>query len=231
MIPSLFYNFESSFLVKKTFSMGVILKKTINNDSILGIWEIKEDYDTLLSNLNLEEEEYIKLNGFKSEYRKLEWLSVRNLANNILEKDSRIIYNSDNKPFLKGTSFDISISHSTNLTSIFVGRTSRVGIDLELMSEKINSVGDKFINNQEIITDDPELKRFHLYIHWCAKEALYKICDKQDINFKDNLTIFPFEPKEEGTIKGRVLNSHGLEDFHMNYKKYKEYAIVWTCKE
>ena len=126
--------------------MGIVLKKTFNDECLLGIWEIKEDYDTLLSNLNLEEEEYIKLNGFKSEGRKREWLSVRNLINNLLERDARIIYNSDNKPFLKGTTYNISISHSYNLTAIFLSKTKRVGLDLEKMSHKIVKLSDKFVN-------------------------------------------------------------------------------------
>lgn len=210
--------------------MGLVLKESIKDECLMGIWEVSEDYDTLLSNLNLDNDELIKLNSFKSEGRKLEWLSVRNLINILLKRNARIIYNADNKPFLKGTTYNISISHSYKLTAIFLSKTKRVGIDLELMSHKISSLSDKFINNQEIITDDPALRRFHLYIHWCAKEALYKICDKQDINFKENLTIFPFLPNDEGMIKGRVLNSRGVEDFWMRYKKYKDYSIVWTCK-
>lgn len=210
--------------------MGIILKESIKDECLMGIWEVSEDYKTLLSNLNLDKEEITKLNSFKSEGRKLEWLSVRNLINNLLKRNARIIYNADNKPFLKGTTYNISISHSHKLTSIFLSTKNRVGIDLELMSHKISTLSDKFINDQEIVTSDPELRRYHLYIHWCAKEALYKICDKQDINFKENLTIFPFQPNDEGIIKGRVLNSRGVEDFWMRYKKYKDYSIVWTCK-
>ncbi|MCF8379352.1 MAG: 4'-phosphopantetheinyl transferase superfamily protein [Bacteroidales bacterium] len=210
--------------------MGIILKESVKDVCLMGIWEVSEDYETLLSNLNLDEDELIKLNSFKSEGRKLEWLSVRNLINNLLESNARIIYNADNKPFLKGTTYNISISHSYQLTSIFLSKTKRVGIDLELMSHKISTLSDKFINNQEVITKDPEQRRLHLYIHWCAKEALYKICDKQDINFKENLTIFPFHPKENGIIKGRVLNTRGVEDFWIRYKIYKDYSIVWTCK-
>lgn len=211
--------------------MGLILKEQIRGECLLGIWEIKEDYDTLISPLRLEEDELIKLDSFKNTNRKLEWLSVRNLIGEMLHSNNKIIYNSVNKPFLKGNTFNISISHSYNLTSIFLSKKKRVGIDLELMSHKISTLRHKFINNQEMITSDPEMLRYHLYIHWCAKEALYKICDKQDINFKENLTIFPFIPREEGMIKGRVLNSRGVEDYILNYKKYKDYAIVWTCKK
>ena len=211
--------------------MGIVLRENINGDCILGVWEIVESYDDLYSRLKLEEEEIETLNNFKSQSRKLEWLSVRVLINELTGKESRIIYNAERKPFLKGNSFFISISHSMNLTSIFISRTKRVGIDLEQMSHKINELGFKFINEQELITSDPEKRLYHLYIHWCGKEALYKICDKQDINFRENLTIFPFSPKDEGMIKGRVLNINGVEDFTLYYKKYKDYSIVWTCKK
>jgi phosphopantetheinyl transferase (holo-ACP synthase) len=211
--------------------MGIVLKEKINGDCILGIWEITEDYDSLYSRLNLEEDEIETLNSFKSQGRKLEWLSVRVLINDLTEKESRIIYNEGRKPFLKGNSFHISISHSYNLTSILISKTKRVGIDLEKMSHKISALSFKFINEQELITSDPDQIRYHLYLHWCAKEAIYKICDKQDINFRENVTIFPFIPKESGLIKGRVLNVYGVEDFSLYYKKYKDYSIVWTCKK
>ncbi len=210
--------------------MGVILKESVKGDCILGMWEIKEDYDTLFSQLRLDDDELERLNGFKSNSRKVEWLSVRALIKEMLGRESRIIYNTEKKPFLKGNSYNISISHSYNLTSIFISKKKRVGIDLELMSHKISSISHKFINSQEIITDDPEMRRYHLYIHWCAKEAMYKICDKQDINFKENLTVFPFSPADSGMIRGRVLNLNGVEDFWLRYKKYKDYSIVWTCK-
>lgn len=210
--------------------MGIIHKQKLGPDCMLGLWEIEEDFDTLFSMLELEEDELERLNSFKNHGRKLEWLSVRTLINNMMEKPTRIIYNAERKPFLKGNSWNISISHSYNLTSIFVSKSHKVGIDLELMSHKISSLQHKFINAQERITEDPENKRYHLYLHWCAKEALYKICDKQDINFKENLSVIPFEPSDEGMIRGRVLNSKGVEDFLLNYKKYKDYSIVWTCK-
>jgi len=209
--------------------MGVILKKEINS-CILGIWKITEDYYTLNSMLSMDMEEINMLESFGNENRKVEWLSVRALAKELTASDSRIIYSEENKPFLKGMAYNISISHSRKFTSIFLSKNKRVGIDLEYMSHRIGNICHKFINNQEYITNDPEMKTYHYYLHWCGKEAMYKICDKQDINFKENLTLFPFEPKESGIIRGRVLNNHGLEDFILNYQKIEDYAIVWTYK-
>jgi len=201
-----------------------------NKECLLGIWKIIEDYDTLLSKLVLDEEEMSVLLNFKNYSRKLEWLSVRTLINEMTGKESRIVYNEMRKPFLKGNSYNISISHSNHLTSILLSKTKRVGLDLEFMSHKITPLSFKFLNNQELLTTDPERQRYHLYLHWCAKEALYKICDKQDINFRENITIFPFEPQLKGVIRGRVLNFKGVEDFSLDYETMDDYAIVWTCK-
>jgi 4'-phosphopantetheinyl transferase len=210
--------------------MGVILKRYVDADCLLGIWEITENYETLFSKVNLIADEKNILDSFLNYQRKLEWLSVRILINDLLEKECRIIYNESHKPFLADNSHHISISHSKNLTSILVSMKKRVGIDLEFMSHQIHNIANKFINENELITNNPDQERLHLYIHWCAKEALYKICDKQDINFKENLTLFPFEPKESGILRGRVLNSHGVEDYVLNYQKIEGYAIVWTSK-
>jgi hypothetical protein len=67
-------------------------------------------------------------------------------------------------------------------------------------------------------------------LHWCAKEALYKICDKVDINFVTNLKIEPFKPKEKGLIAGVVNNSYMNEKFTLNYFTLKNYAVVWCYK-
>jgi hypothetical protein len=86
------------------------------------------------------------------------------------------------------------------------------------------------MSEKEYITPEQELQKYHLYIHWCAKEALYKICDKKDIIFKENLFIENFEPMEKGRIKGLVDTIHTTETFILNYEKFKNYVIVWTVK-
>jgi 4'-phosphopantetheinyl transferase EntD len=210
--------------------MGLIVKKNVVNDCLLGIWEIQESLDVLLGKLNLTEEEYNVLNSFQSYQRKLEWLSVRVLINEILEKECLIVYNADRKPFLSDNSHNISISHSHNLTSVMVSSNRKVGIDLEYMSHKIHNISHKFINDDEVITPDALKERLHLYIHWCAKEALYKICDKQDINFKQNLTIVPFDVSQEGDITGFVHNKFGNERFELKYFTIDGYVVVYCTK-
>ena len=210
--------------------MGVIVKNDLQEGCRLGIWEITEDYGALRSKLSLETEEVKTLEGFRNDNRKLEWLSVRTLINELTGKNTRIIYNEDRKPFLLDNSSHISISHSHDYTSILLSRFKRVGVDLEYMSHRISGISNRFINSNEKITSLPELLRYHLYIHWCAKEALYKICDKKYINFKKNLTIKPFEPQDEGMIEGTVDNIYGIETYDLFYRRMGNYVLVWTCK-
>ena len=210
--------------------MGCITKHYLNEYSILGVWKIEEDLRVLLDFVQLDIEEKKKYDSFMSMSRKLEFLSVRALLAELLGKDARIVYNKNNKPFLKDGSRFISISHSHKLTAILLSTNEKVGIDLEFMSSNISTFSFKFINRREKITKNHDLRKYHLYIHWCAKEALYKICDKEGISVRKNLTIEPFDVQESGEIKGYVRTKKINESFDLYYSKYDNYAIVWTKK-
>lgn len=210
--------------------MGVVSKEYVEDDCLMGIWEVVEDFDTIYSKVSLDEDERNTLFSFKNTDRQIEWLSVRALLNNMTQRDSKIVYNHEHKPFLFDNSFNISITHSKKLTSILLSKEKQVGIDLEYMSHRINKISHKFINDSEYITSNKAFEQLHLYIHWCAKEALYKICDKININFKENLTIKPFEIEHYGAIKGIHQNIGVYEEFQMKYLIRDNYVIVHCCK-
>jgi len=210
--------------------MGVIVREHFNEDVEFGIWEITEDYDILMSKLCLDEKDLETVESFKNHKRKLEWLSVRTLLNEMLGKQSKIVYGPERKPYLYNNEYNISISHSKSLTSILLSKKKRVGLDLEFMTTKILRIADKFLRNDELENINKEQELYHLYLHWCAKEALYKICDKVDINFVTNLAIEKFTPKEKGLIFGTVNNSYMNERFTLNYFTIKNYSIVWCYK-
>jgi 4'-phosphopantetheinyl transferase len=208
--------------------MGCITKHYLNEFSILGVWKIEEDINSLMDLVSLDIAEKKRYKGFNSNSRKLEFLSVRALLAELIGKDARIVYNKNNKPFLKDGSRFISISHSHKLTAILLSTNEKVGIDLEYMSSNISAIAFKFLNWKEKITKEHDKRRYHLYVHWCAKEALYKICDKEGISVKKNLTIDPFVVKESGEIKGHVHTDRINDSFNLYYSRYNNYAIVWT---
>jgi phosphopantetheinyl transferase len=210
--------------------MGCITKHYLNEFSILGVWKIEEDLDTLVDFVVLDTDEKKKYKGFSSNSRKLEFLSVRALLSELIGKEARIVYNKNNKPFLKDGSRFISISHSHKLTAILLSTNEKVGIDLEYMSSNIAAFAFKFLNRKEKVSKELDNRKYHLYIHWCAKEALYKICDKEGISIRKNITIEPFQVTESGEIKGQVHTDKINESFDLYYSKYDNYSIVWTKK-
>jgi len=210
--------------------MGCITKHYLNEYSLLGVWKIEEDLAALSELVELDNEEKKRFNNFSSTSRKLEFLSVRALLAELLGKEARIVYNKNNKPFLKDGSRFISISHSHKLTAILLSTNEKVGIDLEYMSSNIAAIALKFLNRKEKVAKEQEKRKYHLYIHWCAKEALYKICDKEGISLRKNITIEPFDVMESGEIKGQVKTDKINEKFALFYSKYDNYAIVWTKK-
>lgn len=210
--------------------MGCITKHFLNEYSVLGVWKIEEDINTLYDSIVLDSEEKKKYKGFRSNSRKLEFLSVRKLLSELLGDEARIVYNKNNKPFLKDGSHFISISHSYHLTAILLSTNEKVGIDLEYMSSNISAFSFKFMNRKEKVVKDTEQRKYQLYIYWCAKEALYKICDKEGISIRNNITIEPFKIKDSGELRGKVHSEKIRESFDLFYTRYDNYAIVWTKK-
>jgi len=73
--------------------MGCITKHYLNGSSILGVWKIEEDINTLLDMIVLDADDKKKYKGFTSTSRRLEFLSVRALLAELLGKEAKIVYN------------------------------------------------------------------------------------------------------------------------------------------
>lgn len=211
--------------------MGCITKHFLNKETVIGVWKIEEDIPALLEMVDLVPEDKKRYEAFRSTSRKVEFLSVRALLAEMLGREARIVYNKNNKPFIKEGSHFISITHSNKLTAILISRDERVGIDLEYMRVNINAFASKFLNKKEKVTRRWADRTYQLYIHWCAKEAIYKICDKEGINIVNDITIEPFVVKESGEIRGSVQNERINDQFTLFYSKYDNYTIVWTKKK
>ena len=211
--------------------MGLLINTQIENDCQLGLWEIVEDYETLFQMTLLNDDDIRRLNTFKNINRKIESLSVRALLQQLTRPDARIVYHGrSRKPYLDDNSFNISVTHSHKYTAILLSKNKQVGIDIEYMSHNINRIAHKFINDSEVISSDPQERIKHLYIHWCAKEALYKICNKEDINFKENICIKPFEITSQGCITGYVDNNLRSEEYNIYYMLEKNYVLAYCVK-
>ena len=211
--------------------MGLILKKHVKEDCLLGLWKITEDYNTIFSCVDLNNTEINTLTSYKNQNRKLEFLSVRTLLSHLVDEKIKIFYNHNGKPFFYNHLYNISVSHSMKLTSVLISKTMKVGVDLEFMSDRIYKISHKFIHNKEQITENANRKINHLYIHWCAKEAIYKLLDRKNLNFSREIFIKPFTLRSKGKIEGIVETGKIHEKLELNYFQLDNYIVVWCYKE
>lgn len=211
--------------------MALQYKTYVDKDCILGCWKIEETTEELKEQLYLSAEEVLRFNSFKTDKRKKEWLSARTLLKELCNNNARICYLND-KPFLEDRSYDISISHSNELTCMIVGQTKKVGIDIEYISDKIHRIKHRFINEMENINiQDNKDQKILLYLHWSAKETIYKIHGKKKISFKEHIFVNPFVLKQTGQFGAQLINEEETIEFKLSYKVLDNYVVVWSSKE
>ena len=135
--------------------------------------------------LDDEKEKYVAL---KSEKRKKEFLLVRFLRNKFFP-GKEIAYTETGAPYFKDKSCSISISHSSTFITLAATSEERIGIDIELIQDKIIKLGHKFMHLDEISRVNPSNEVIQYTSFWCAKEALYKWSNIRGLSFQNDLAI------------------------------------------
>ncbi|RLD62819.1 MAG: hypothetical protein DRJ01_05360 [Bacteroidetes bacterium] len=211
--------------------MSLILKKEVKTDCLIGVWKITENINELLSIHKLNKCEQKYFDKLTNQNRKFEFITTRILLNKLLSDKKTITYNKNGKPFLSDDSYKISISHSKKMVTIILSKDHEVAIDVEnVLSERVNKVSSKFLSEKEQKLIKSENKTTQLFIYWCAKETLYKIFNKKNLNFKENIFIEPFNLKKEDSFVGKIITQELTDKFSLNYFFLDNFVIVWCCK-
>lgn len=169
----------------------MLYKKEEYDDLVWAVWRVDESIDELESMLGYKLED-------SNQKRLKERTAVRVLLKNLLGEDTPILYKNSGKPYLENGMF-VSISHTNNYIAISLSENRETGIDIETISNKVLRVKNKFISEDEPI--DPQNEAKHLLIHWSAKEALYKIIDRETKSLANDILVSSFCPKDSGQIR------------------------------
>lgn len=208
----------------------LIRNQHIDENCILGIWEITESKEELLAlypkNLQLKAAKHIT--KMKSEKRIIEWLSARLMLSILLNEEKMVYHKSDGKPYLMDNSYNISISHTNKYAAILLHRSKKIGIDIEEISERVHKVASKFISEDEFI--DESQKSIHRLLHWSAKETLFKLMDVNEIDFKQHLHLDKFIPAEKGIITAYETKTDKKNLFNIFYEVYPTYVLTWSIE-
>lgn len=205
----------------------LIRNEIIEEDCLLGVWEITETREELLGMLSPENQKKAKrnLSTIKSKKRQLEWLSTRVVLQILTNDNKTVKHTSQGQPYLSDDSYQISISHSKDYVVVLLHKHKRVGVDIENYSNRVLRIEDRFISANEYI--DPNNRVLHLILHWCAKETLYKLMDSTEIIFKEHLCIEPFKIENKGIIKASELLTDKKTNFVIYYEVHDQYVLTW----
>src|ERR1700743_2172583 len=187
--------------------MAIVYRHRVDDDTEFALWKIEEEAAELNKQLQLDANEKAYFERISKSKRHLHWLGTRVLLRTMLRTDEYIDCKVDvhDKPYLVNLPYHISFSHSFDYAAVMMSRNATVGIDIELIKEKVERIAEKFMRPAEMAFIEEDHKIEHLYVCWCAKEAIYKCYGQKEVSFLDNILLQPFEFASEGALRARLL--------------------------
>lgn len=189
--------------------MPLTEKNILSDGAVLALWEITEPADELLTRLNNYKFDSSPIPS-SNPVRTLPWLASRLLICELYENETvELLKDAYNKPSLSvnNKSWKISITHCGNLAGVLIHPNAETGIDLEKHDSRISRVKHKFLTEEELKFAGADTDTLKQTIIWSAKEALYKIYGKKELDFRKHLHISHFNPETDKKITGIILKN------------------------
>ena len=177
--------------------MPLFFQNDIDADTRLAVWKIEEEEPFFIEKVPLHR-------SITHPHKRLQHLAGRYLLQALFpDFPIGLIQIADTrKPFLEDEAFHFSISHCGDYAAVVVSKTKRVGIDIELVSEKIRRIEHKFVNEGEakllkearkVIDATGTLKEpprnRQLIMLWSCKEAVFKWYGAGNVVFKKHMQV------------------------------------------
>jgi len=210
--------------------MALAYHKEIDPNTSFALWKIEETAEELTAQLQLKNHELEYLASLNKGKRNLHWLSTRVLLRNMINTDEYIDCKVDEhgKPYLDNFPHHISLSHSFDYAAVMISKDKEVGIDIELIKDKIDRIAHKFMRPDELSFIDMDNRTEHLYMCWCAKEAVYKLQGKKNVSFHDHILLKPFDYKLSGSSAASLEINGGVRNFEVYYQQIDGYMIGYV---
>ena len=193
-----------------------------NQSLLCKLWRIDDSEDIMDPNNELNSDDYQIFLSRKANHMKRQFLASRKLIS-LVDPDLRVSYK-DDMPFLSNNR-NISISHSDNLVTILISLNKGIGIDVERINNKVNSIKSKFLNQKEINYLNGYEESRNLTRAWTAKEAIYKALRKPGIIFSENIVLEEFN-NESTTGIGKFISTNQEKKFKLYFYDLDNYCLT-----
>jgi 4'-phosphopantetheinyl transferase EntD len=202
-------------------------QQDINETTRVGIWKIEEAEDFFLMKVPL-------LTAIAHPQKRLQHLAGRYLLPVLFTDfpNKEIIIADTKKPFLPGDQYHFSISHCANFAAAIVSKNERVGVDVELVTPRVDKIKHKFLHAEELRFVNAQLQNEQLTlltILWSAKEAMYKWYALGKVDFSKMMCTLPFSVGAEGEIQAVFLKGDVQKKLTLHYKLNEGLSIVWVA--
>ena len=214
--------------------MPLVYQQNINATTKIAVWHITEGEDFFLAMVPVQRE-------IRHWHKRLQHLAGRLLLKEMYPGfPVELIRIADTKkPFLENEPFHFSISHCGDYAAAMVSKTSRVGVDVELLNEKIEQIRHKF-------TGDEELELFniqysipgrpaggfniqYLTLCWSVKESVFKWWGRGQVDFKKDITLKSITGMpEQGAVHCIFKDEFEL---HVHYLFFNNNFLTWVLTD
>ena len=211
-------------------------KKITSPHFEIALWRIEED-------LSFFEAKFDAHPDIKNANQRLQWYATRHLANELLGGEVSILKDEHGKPFIENSSQQISLSHTMQFAAVMRSEQFNVGVDLEMVNAKVERIAHKFLREDELNAIANEEKIEKLILYWSAKEALYKLYGKGEIDFTTQLLIEPFQLQTKGELKAEIVvegssagsrggdptgTNKGIQNLTIHYEFFEGHVLTYV---
>ncbi len=207
--------------------MSLFYQHNINENTKLAIWKIEEDESFFLQEISLQKK-------ISHRHKRLQHLTGRYLLRFLFADfpNEEIEIADTLKPFLPNEQYHFSISHSGDFAAAIVSKMQRVGIDVEVLTEKAERLKDKFLNEEELkIKSESKIQNTNYQLStllWSAKETVFKWWSFGDVDFKENILLQ--NVNENGTIDAIFKKENDKVNLKLSYQLFEKLCCTWVAK-
>lgn len=199
--------------------MPLFFQQDIDPHTKLAVWMIEEEEGFFLKQVPLQRE-------ITHPHKRLQHLAGRYLLRYLFaDFPIELIQVADTrKPYLEDEAYHFSVSHCGDYAAVIVSKTARVGLDIELATEKIGRIRHKFVSAAEqAIVEGSGTEGGQgslLTLLWSCKEAAFKWYGLGNVDFRKHMQVHRVSAGGNGTFRVQMRfkkNEDRFIDLHSRF--------------
>ena len=142
---------------------------------------------------------------FQNDRRRREHLAWRRIVRNELGRNVIIEYNEVGAPIVDTPNTYLSVAHGGERVAVAIA-DEPVGVDIEALDRNFDHIKERYMTPQEVALSDNDNWPA---IVWTAKEAIYKLYGKREVDLTKDIRITSFDASEM-LLTAEVRDTKGI---------------------